>query len=208
MQPKTIAVIASSVLLAALGSLWFTLRSPQPQVNRSIFTSLGQVLAQATATAIHDRGQVVAVVAECYAESGNVVHDQWRAFAGELKKYPSISLAAPELIQPGQHTPLVEILERHPQASTIVFFVDPPGTIDLEAVASRPAVPPLVLVGNPDLPAKNYYGRFIASGLLAAVIIPRSFPAVAPPAQPKTPREWFDQHYQVYSPQNFDTLPD
>ena len=208
MPPKTIAIIASSVLLAALMSLWFTLRSPQPAVNRSIFTSLGQVLAQTTATAVHDRGQVVAVIADCYAESGNVVHDQWRAFAGELKKHPAISLAAPELIPPGQHTPLVEILDRHPQARTIVFFVDPPTTLDMEASASRPTVPPLVVVGNPDLPTKNYYGQFLTSGLVAAVIIPRSVPAVAPPAPLKTPREWFDRYYQLYTPQNFDMLPE
>jgi len=27
-------------------------------------------------------------------------------------------------------------------------------------------------------------------------------------AKPKTPREWFDRYYQLYTPQNFDTLPE
>ena len=208
MQPKTIVIIAGTVLLVALVSLWFMFRSPIPPVNRAIFTSLGQVLAQETATAIHDRGQIVAVIADGYETSGTVLQPQWKAFTSELKKHSSISLAKPEIVPPGNHLPLGEILDRHTQAGAIVFYVDPPTSVDLDAVASRSALPKLIAIGNPDLPAKNYYGHYLNSGMLAALIIPRSIPSAAPAAEPKTPREWFDRYYQLYAPQNFDTLPE
>ena len=208
MQPKTIAIVASVVLLAALVSLRFTLRPSMPKVNPSILTSLGQVLAQETASAVHDRGQVVAVVADAYDQFGTVLRDQWKAFADELKKHPSVSLAAPEIRQPGSHTPLGEVLDRHPQASAVVFFVDAPDALELEAVAIRPSLPKIVAVGNPDVPAKNYYGNFLTSGLLAALIIPRSISDVTQSTELKTPREWVDRYYQVYTPQNFDILPE
>ena len=208
MQTKTTAIIAGMILIAALASLWFTLGSSPPKVNPMIHNSLGQVLAQEAAQAIHDQGEVVAVIVDAHQQSGAVLHDQWQAFTGELKKHPAIHLAVPEIASLGGHVPLGEILDRHTPASAIVFFVDPPDSGDLAAAANRPMVAKIVAVGNPDLPTKNYYGRFLTSGLLAALIIPRPFSDLTQSAQPKTPREWFDKYYQVYTPLNFATLPE
>ena len=206
MQPKTLAIIASVVLLAALISLQFTLGSAVPKVNRSVYTSLGQVLAQETAGAIHDRGQIVVVVADAYDQFGTVLRDQWKAFSGELQNHAGIHLATPETRPPGQHVPLGEVIDRYPQAAAIVFFVDTPDAPELEAAANRAASPKLVVVGNPDLPTKNYYGKFMASGLLAAVIIPRSFSDRSRAGKAQSQRDWFDQYYLVYTPQTIDTL--
>jgi len=201
-------MIAVPVLLAALVSLWFTLGSSPPPVKRALITSLGLVLAQEAATAAHDQGQIVAVIAADHQQAGTVMHAQWRAFTGELKKHPAIHLAEPEVATPGNHVPLGELLDRHLQARVIVFFVDPPDLRDWNAVASRTTVPKIVAVGNPDLTARGHYAQAFNKGILAAVIFPRSVPAAAPAADPKTPRAWFDQSYQIYTPQNFATLPE
>lgn len=207
MQSKTIALVAGLTLLAALVSLRFTLRPAQPQVDHAVYTSLGQGLAQEAATAIHDRGQIVTISADFHANSGTVWHEQWQAFTSELKKHTSINLAPPEIVT-SVHISLVDILDRHPQAGAIVYFTDPPDELDLEAVASRSALPKILVVGNPDLSVKSYYGKFITRGILTALIVPRSVNDVAPPAEPKTPREWFDRYYRVYTPQNISMLPE
>ena len=208
MQSKTIAIVAGAILLAALISLRFTLGSAVPKVNRSVYTSLGQVLAQETAGAIHDRGQIVVVVADAYDQFGTVLRDQWKAFARELQNHAGISLAPPETRPPGQHIPLGQVIDRYPQAAAIVFFVDSPDAPELEAAANRATRLKLVVVGNPDRPTKNYYGKFMTSGLLAAVIIPRSFSDQSRTGKAQTQREWFDQYYQVYTPQNYASFPD
>ena len=208
MQPKTIVMIAVPVLLAALVSLWFTLGSSPPPVPRNYFTSLGQVLAQETVAAAGDRGQIVAVIAADHKQSGTPLNAQWQAFTGELKKHAAIQLAEPEVATLDSHLPLVEIIDRHPQASTLVFFMDPPDLRDWNAMANRATVPKIVAVGNPDLPAKGHYAQAFNKGILAALIFPRPTAAGAPAQPPKTSREWFDQYYQVYTPQNFETLPE
>ena len=207
MQSKTIALIAGLILLTALGSLWFTMRPGRPPVDHALYTSLGQGLAQEAATAIHDRGQIVAVIADFHEKSGTVWHEQWQAFTGELKKHSSISLAKPENANLG-HVPLADMVNRHAQASAIVFFMDPPDSVDLDAVANRQVLPQLVVVANAGLPAKSTYGKYLSSGILTALILQRPVTDPAPVAQPKTPREWFDKYYQIYTPQNFESLPD
>lgn len=208
MQSKIIAIITGVVLLAALVSLRLALRSSGPKYQPELHTSLGWELAQQTAVAVHDRGQVVAVVADVYEQSGFVLSDQWRAFVGELKNHAAITLAPPEVRQTGVHVPLGDILDRLPKATAIVFFVDPPNALDLDTAASRSALPKIVVVGNPDLPTGNYYGPYLTSHIITALIIPRSTSAPTQMALPKTSREWFDKYYQVYTPQNADALPD
>ena len=200
-------MIAVLVLLAALVSLWFRFGSSPPPVPRNYFTSLGQVLAQESVAAAGDQGQVVAVIAADHKQSGTHLNAQWQAFTGELKKHTSFQLAEPEFAALDSHLFLVEILDRHPQARVLVFFVDPPDLRDWNAVANRTAVPKIVAVGNPDLTARGHYAQAFSRGILAALIFPRLADA-ALAAPPQTPREWFDKYYQVFTPQNYETLPE
>ena len=208
MQPKTTAIIAGAVLLAALVSLWFMLGSSPPPVPRNLIASLGQGLAQEAAAAAGDQGQIVAVIAADHKLSGTPLNAQWQVFTSELKKHAAVQLAEPEIAIPGSHLLLGEILDRHPQASVLVFFVDPPDLRDWNSIANRTTVPKIVALGNPDLTARGHYAQAFNQGILAALIFPRLAADVAQAAPPKTPREWFDRYYQVYTPQNFATLPE
>ena len=207
MQSKTIALVAGLALLAAWVSLRFTLQPAQPKVDHALYTSLGLGLAQQAATAIHDRGQVVAVSADFHGNSGTFWREQWAAFTGELKKHSSISLAPSEIVN-SVHISLVDVLDRHPQAGCIVYFTDPPDELEMAAVANRPALPKIVVVGNPDLSVKSYYGKFLTSGILTAVIVPRTVNDAALPTEPRTPQGWLDKYYRVYTPQNYESLLD
>ena len=52
-------------------------------------------------------------------------------------------------------------------------------------------------------------GKTLLRDQLVAVIIgPRIGPPSEDTAQPKTPRQWFDRYYRVYTAQNIDILPD
>ena len=208
MQRKTIVMIAIPVLLTALVSLWCTVRTSPPPVPRNLFSSLGQGLAQEAAAAAGDQGQIVAVIAEDHQQSGTLRNAEWQVFTGEIKKHTSFQLAEPEITTPGNHFPLMEIFDRHPRARVLVFFADPPDLRDWNSIANRSTFPKIVAVGNPDLIARGHYAQAFNKGILAALIFPRSTAADVPSSPPKSPREWFDQYYQVFTPQNFDTLPE
>ena len=206
MQNKTTAAIAGVILVAALMSLWFPQRSKIPAVNHNIHTSLGYVLAQEAAAAVHERGQVVAVIADFGASSSPFWREQWQAFTGELKKHTQISLVTRAVGADGKPVVLQVIVDQNAQAAGIVFFAGSPDFAEMQALASRTQGPKLILIGNPDVPARDYRG-FFAAGSLAALVLPRSFADLGPNEHPKTPREWFDKYYQVYTPQNSDSLP-
>lgn len=113
------------------------------------------------------------------------------------------------LVVPVTGDPLVlhDILDQHPQAAALVYFVNPPGWEEFQVHADQPRVPKIIMVGNPDLPAKAYYGRFFEAGHLAALILPRPASTIGQtPA--KSPREYFDKYYQVYTWQNYESLSD
>jgi hypothetical protein len=205
MQSKTTAIIAGVVLLAALVALWLQSGISQPNIKGSPFQTLGQVLAEEAAKAIQDHGQVVAVPIDPHGQSSAIWQEQWAAFTDELKKHPSITLAAPEFTDLDRPIPLADFLQQHAQAGVIVFFVDPQSWNDLDSVPNPQTAPKIVAVGNPDLPAKTVYTRFFTSGILAALILPH--PLSSYQVEPKSQREWFAKYYSLFTRQNYESLP-
>lgn len=208
MHSKATAIIAGMLLLGALGAICFTLNKDIPTVDHRIYTSLGYALAQETATATHDRGQVVAIIPDAGTSPSRIWREQWQAFTEELNKHPQISLATRVVGLEGSRVLLQQIVDQNPQVAGIVFLAGPLEFDDIQALSSRQPAPKLILLGNSDAPPKAYYTRFFATGVLAALILPRPFSDLGQQANPATLREWFEKYYRLYTPQNSESLPE
>ena len=218
MNARLTAVVCCVVLVVALLLLWLRLKPEIAKVDRqavvALNTGLGQALAEETVKAVHDRSSVVIVTMDLPVQLKSRSNYQWNGFASELQQHSAIHIIATESVQLDQESgrqswPLgafKEIWERHTDAAAFVFFVDLPGWATVAELSSKAGGPKIIAIDNMGPLTKLHYGGYFTSGILAALIGAPTQPV--PPAQPKTPREWFDQHYQVYTPQNFDTLPE
>lgn len=217
-QTKTTVVIASVVLLGAAVAIWQTFRAPA--INQQPFLGVGQVLAEQTAKLLQDRGRVVAVITADHQQPGNPLHTQWEAFQGELKKHSGITMAATETIVPDPNDPQADtaacslaafasVLERHAQADAIVFFVGLPGWHWLEErnLVPRSIGSKIIVLGSTSIGAKQHYEPYFLKEIVSVLVI-RWASSPSSTAKPRTPREWFDQEYQILTPQNYQSLPE
>lgn len=225
MKKTTIVLIAGGVLLAALGLIWRQLHPPLPKFNRAPSIGLGQTLADETVRAVNDRGRIVVVVATDPARPVLPGNGCWEGFRDELQKHAGIRIAATEFIptEPTQGViagqPQVwstcpsavfkELWGRHADADALVFFIGLPSWNRVSGAITERVTPKILVVHCEQMPRQSDYRGYFTSGILSGLIGPAlgKLPA-ASPRHPQTPREWFDQQYQVYSPQNFDTLPE
>ena len=218
MQRKLIISIASLILVIALWAIKRQLWSTLPQLNPVRIVSLGQVLAEETVQAVADHGHIVAVITAQYQQSSNPLREEFTSFQSELKKHRAVSLAAIEVVPEDldemvlgngcSSAQLQAILLKHATADAIVFLIDLPEWSHLHArrITPPPGQAKMIVALNGTAPTKSAYGGYFANGFLTVLIGARSGPG--PVAPPKTPREWFDKYYQIYTPQNSDTLPE
>jgi len=228
-QRKITVIVASLLIVGSLVSIWMRLRPPPPlQLDWkpiiAIQTGLGERLAEETVKTVNDHGRIVLVTN--FDHSRGRTDYCWAAFQKELKKHGAIRIVATEVVtyDPAKDGPVLgcprptfqTLLARHAQTDALVFFIALPrwageSVIPPHLAARIIALDQQSMAGNAGHASmqKQYTGYF-TSGILSALILPgiRTEPASPPPAQPKTPREWFDQHYQVYTPQSVESLPD
>ncbi len=226
-QRTVVTIIASLVILGSLVSLWLMFRPHPVKYDRSpiiaLATGLGEVLAEETVQAVHDHGRIV-LVNDYYRTQGiGEEYDYAATFQRELKKHANISLVATETVRPipgeGRWTscPVTvfkDLLERYAQTDAIVFLIDPPDWDIAHALIPSAVKAKIIVVDNSaptvgslGVPAKTRYGSYFSSDLLSLLISPKKTTA-APSTAPRTPREWFDSRYQVYTPANYTTLPE
>ena len=220
MHRRTTIAILCLLLLSALLALWFRYRPTPVKIDRTpiigVNTGVGARLAEMALQAVPGQGRIVLVTDYDHTRGDHGRDYRWETFHAELKKQSGVTIAATEIVEFDPSEPEVSacpsaafkaILERHADAGAIVFFIDLPDWSKVAGLIPQPVGPKIIAVDNMGEPHKPRYGGYFTSGFLAVLIGARSAPAAAL-AQPKTPREWFDQHYQVYTPQNFETLPE
>ena len=218
MNRKTTVVICCGVLAVTFVSLWrwsqsTVVRVPQAETI-GIQTGLGQVLAEETAKVAPAHGRVVVFTAFTPTQLKERSNHLWHAFVSDLQKH-SLSITATESVivnawnsgsLAADRAAFKELLERHANVDVLVFLVDLPDWGQMAEVLSQSRSPKIIAIDNLRQQMKPRYDGYFSSGILAALIGPATGPV--PLSQPKTPREWFDRYYQVYTPQNFESLPD
>lgn len=208
--------IAVVVLLVALGFIWSQTHSSKLMVNHTLFGGIGQIAAEETATALGEHGQIMAVIDRTYTTPGAVNFDVWQAFQRELKKHSRINLSVTKSVEidpnddsHGCPSPeYKKLMEEYADVEAIVFFVSLPDWKWLQQHQWIPQrLPPhVIVVDTGPLPAQGHYAGYFANGFLSVLIAERVGAASVRPASPKTSREWFDQYFQVFTPQNYQTM--
>lgn len=204
MSKKSIAsFVLILVILAALSSAYFNLR-PEG-INLGPYDALGMGAGLETAKLLHNQGKVVLVDAEfgMFKILAPTTEAQIRAFKKALGKtglkvvaIEKVPIARPSMarngifMQPGQ---LAGVIARHPDADVIVLLVGLGLPTEVAEPQAGKAGPKLVLVGN----FEPYLRSLVDKHALDLVIAPRS--GVDAEANPKirSPKEWFNQHYEV-----------
>lgn len=218
MRTKLTILIACLVLVVASISLIRYFWHPVPVISRDRFIGVGEVLAQETAKLLQDHGRIVVVLDDQLKNPKNPVNGQWEAFQKELTRHPGITISDKKTVDADPNEirawcpadSFEDILTRNAKADAIVFFV---GLADWSLLAARgrtpQAVSAKVIVGeNFGTPSKNEYGGYFSSGVLAILIAGRIGPGGPDGAKPRSPREWFDRYYQIYTRENYESLPE
>ena len=219
MRQKITIIITSLIIAIALGSI--LLRHQRPPADRRLYASLGQVLADETVKAIQGQGRVV-IVAYGNTLSASEPRQSPDLRLGplrdRLKQEGGISVAATELISPDPNAnnglpgcsaaELRKLLQLHATAAAIVFLTELPEWNEVNSFIPKSNIPKLLAIDTVNPQLNRHYGGYFTSGLLAALIGPLTQPVQVPSSPPKTPREWFDKYYQVYTLQNYEMLPE
>jgi len=209
-QHKIITVVLVLVILAAIGVFVYRFRSPRVFVNRDLAVGLGQAVATETAKLLHDRGQIGIILAPVHEMEGQPEYDTRQAFFSALQQHPLIHIVATEVanteppIEYGlTRARLDKVLKEHPDIDGVVSFY---GISQWDSRAPfelpRPDLKIIAVQSNP-VPIKPYFAR----GALAVGIVRREIPAPNS-ATPRTPADWFAQNYQVFTVENYQSLPD
>ena len=219
MNRKIIVAVCCGVLGAVLVAIWLwsqpaVVRVPQAE-TKGIQTGLGLVLAEEVAKGVPAHGRVVVITAFTPAQLKARSNYLWNTFASELEKR-SLSITTTESVLnnawdsgalTADRAAFKELLDRHANADALVFLVDLPEWGQMVAVLpAQYNGPKIIALDSVRQQMKPRYGGYFTSGMLAALIGPSTRPVLQ--AQPKTPREWFDKFYQVYTPQNYESLPE
>jgi len=209
-----IAIVVSIVIVGAGISLWRTLRPISDRFDPTTSLAVGQVLAEETAKAIQNKGQVVAVLSKHHQEPVGAAHAEWQAFRDELKKHPGIALTATEAPPDPEGLPglspaaFKEILERHSQVAAIVFFEPLPSWRRMEGALPPPPTARVIALGLPLLSPKNEFTGYFTQNLLAVLLCRQLNRGPNYVNTSPTPRERFHNEYQIITPQNYETLPE
>ena len=218
MQRKLTVLLASVVLLIALVTIVRWSRPAMPLISPAPFAGLGQRLAVETIKAVNGHGKIVVVISAFHQLSGNPAHAAWESFQSGLKKNSSVSLTATEVVgaDPDElvigsgcsGAQLQAILTKYAAADAIVFLIGLPewGTLQSRGMTLPPGPAKIIVAVDGAVPTKTEYGGYFSNRFLAVLVTKR--PGSTATVTSRIPPESLDQYYQVYTPQNADTLPE
>ena len=215
-ERKAIVGIAGAVLVVALVAIWSQTRSTTLKLNHKLYAGIGQVAATEISAAVRDHGQIVVVLDGSFLVVGAAHHDEWQEFQRELKKHHGLTLSATKCVEVDLNDtstgcPSVafkQYMEEYADADALVFFISLPDWKWLQQHQLIPQhLPPhVIVVDTGTLPAQGHYSDYFANGFVSELIAARHSLPPAAAANPRQPREWFDQYFQVFTPENYETL--
>jgi len=207
---KKMAIIAVIVIIASAGWLWHTMMPTPPKINQAPSNGLGEVLAEETLKAIDNHGTVVPVIADSHTTD-----IQWEAFKKEIKKHNTVTLADPVIVKPyngmekeGAFRACIDkVVEENAKADALVLFVGLPMVWDDNNLMTLPSVgPKIIAVDGNNSPSKAK--KYFINSIVTVLIMSRRTADPNAMDNPQTPRQWFDREYQVFTKENYESLPD
>lgn len=179
--------------------------------------ALGECAADETAKLLDNHGNIVIVRETRRGGISSLVDIQVDSFNARLKNLHTIKVAAIELVEMSRlpvspeirmSNPLAEpsiglsaagvlkVLRSHPDAKAYVLFGALPSMNSEEMNALKEKASQWVVLSD----YEPHYKILLKSGVIGLVIAPRSGPVGNHAKEPKTTREWFEQEYEVITP--------
>lgn len=210
-----LVLVSIIVIVASLISIYLSFRTPTPKINPNPFIGLGEVAADHAVKLLGGRGEVVMVVLELDQRvAATAIQVPPDTFRDRLRKHPQIRITAVETIKPQMQTmfapgvlwsadQFLDLVQKHARADLIVTFVGVPPLRE-EQIAALPKRRPKIF----DVSASGLSTRaLLEADVIQLAIGPRFRPMEASQPEPKTPREWFERHYAVYTKDDVSGLP-
>ncbi|HVM61331.1 MAG TPA: hypothetical protein VMV72_10740 [Verrucomicrobiae bacterium] len=199
---KLIGVVVGLMLAVAIVMMVQTQRQPIT-VGDSMVQGVGDAAVEQTGKLLGNHGRIVVVAAADCAMCEQTMKLR-QIFGQSVRRAGKLTVVGTELVPLTDDSQLslpgdvyARILESHPDVDAVVSLIGVPamkadrvskGNSRLVVVASN---------GDHDQEIK----RLMEARIVDLAIIPRTTRAPDAPANPKTPREWFDFNYQVVTPE-------
>ncbi len=176
-------------------------------------TGVGEVLADETAKQLakREKKRVVAISLQSHDATLKAQEDAFLARLkqvcpeAEMKEFYRVDPEGEKRYGPGvglNARRFLRIVEKNVKADVLVSFIGAPdpGAPEMHQLTNKV---PRFVASTRDL---NDVRKLLEKHWLRTAIVPRfTFPA--PAGEPKTPREWFDRHYQVVTTNELASLP-
>ena len=200
-------LLGTGAVMVIAACVWFTWKSQfaAPKINVPLHQGIGEALAAEVIQSLENRGDILVIT---MADSDSeVLAAQFAAFRAAIKKARGIRIKDVELIDsakkakygPGlglSASKLAREVKKNTEKAAIVSFVGLPKLDDEELAALGDRVPPLFAFSR-------HFEKLVPllkRKVLKFAIVPRfQFPAPGP-ADPRTPREWFVNQFQIVRP--------
>jgi hypothetical protein len=198
------------LVLTILGSsvwLYFALRPDR--IDLDPYQALGEGAAEETAKLLNNSGRLVLVDADfgIYKILAPTTEAEIKAFKKaivntnlKIAAIEKVAIAPPSMartgvfMQPGQ---ISSLIARHPDADAIVLFVGLAGLADLKGGGSDNSKSKLVLVSN----YESYDKALLQMRAIQLAIVPRVDAGADEDRTIHSPKQWFERHYLVVTPE-------
>jgi hypothetical protein len=196
-KPAVIVVCLLLLVASVVAIFCFNRPSggPSKDANKPL-EALGAVLAEETANIMGGRGNVlVLTVARGNVKPGTPPKQPDTAFEKEMKKRAGIVVTKEYLETmelPAEQ--LIKLISRRPNADAVVSFVGLPvfTESDISSVHEKPVK--MISVSW----VKNGLREALEGKLIHLAIVPHTATATA--KKPVTTRDWFNQYFEIYTP--------
>jgi hypothetical protein len=208
--------LVTGVCLVAIAAsaLWiWRVQFSGAKQHLALHQSLGRIMAEETSRLMNSTGRVVLITID---EAGEPeLKAQHDAFHGTLaRRFPQIHIKKIYKVESEDKKKYsfgaglsgrryVRIVNKNLSADAIVSFIGAPGLND-EEITQLKKVPPFLAESRSAGKLKPLFEKKL---IHAAITTRFQFPTPVKGA-PRTPQEWFDQRFQIVTPDNARDLPD
>ena len=199
---KTLKTIgAVFLILIALAWLQRSLH-PKPLDDEAMPPyGVGQVLAEAAAKAVHEKGRVVIICMPMTSVRGLA---QMHGFQETLALHKNIKTVATNNFNPSETAigclsfeQFAAVVNKDSNADVIVSFLGVTSFSEAQiATLPKPSPKLVVMDWNP-----RDVQRGMKAGLVEAAVMSRRLTGI-PSDHPKTPHQWFDRYYDLVTPES------
>lgn len=225
-----VTTVSVVLIVISLVSIYFTqCSSPSaPKVDITPYTVVGEVAAEETAKVLGNKGKVLIITADTGKLVGTmakIIENQLKAFQDTIQKQGGITVAGTEKVSsmmfsnlmmpmpgpgmpgaPGEKTEtpaeyFLNLVKKHPNTSVdaIVSLVGFPMLSDEEISSLGQNIPKFIVVMPPGPPMS--LKKLMEEQVIQCAITPRMTPPPPSTGTPTTPREKFNQSYEIVTPE-------